>query len=288
MSETDMNATITRINPVNASPTVCDSLRVFRESSIRPADYRAGLCICYLRSGTLETRIDKRRTTLLPGDILIAPPGSQVSLSSNDYVTGVVITFQKLTSVAPVNLFPWTNPRAPKAFIDIYLANKQNHHAKLKNFLNDLISGEQTDTEQPLAHISGLIRSDMAYYFNRLSRISRKRMTTQLDLLQRVESIKQFIEENCTQKFNLENISRNYGMSKFALIRSFREAFDTTPHQYYVERKILQATKLLALGYSIKETSVQCGYPDIYSFSKQFKVLQGCPPGQMRKHVAAA
>jgi len=113
-----------------------------------------------------------------------------------------------------------------------------------------------------------------------LIRIRRKRLGTRLAILRSVETARRFMDATCMMKFNLNVVAREAMMSKYAFIRNFRQVFNETPHQYYVRRRIEYARVLLGKGNSVKETAQACGYPDIFSFSKQFKEMTGIAPSR--------
>lgn len=263
-------------------PSMGDSVYVFRESTIEPEEYQSRFCVSYIQNGKVDALINHRRISISSGDLIMVLPESNVSSSSRGKISGVSTTFSKLDSILPNNIISFDGPLVSKALVEVYMSNRTISHSTLKQYLDSLIDKPEYNSDEAFATISELLRKDIAYYYDRLSLINRKRITTRLDILHRVEAIKQYLEENYTSKFSLEKISRCFCMSKFALIRNFKEVFNTTPHQYFVEQRMKMATNLLKQGLSVKETSQRCGYPDIFSFSKQFRTVKGFPPGRMR------
>ncbi|QEN09443.1 AraC family transcriptional regulator [Oceanispirochaeta crateris] len=77
------------------------------------------------------------------------------------------------------------------------------------------------------------------------------------------------------------------GYTEKAFIRSFKKLYGTTPHQYMIKNKILQAEYLLLYSdFSIKEIASNLGYKDQYIFSKQFKKQTGCSPKGYREQLS--
>ena len=76
-------------------------------------------------------------------------------------------------------------------------------------------------------------------------------------------------------------------MSKFAMIRNFKEVTGKTPHQYHIQQRIKLAKAFLNENLPVKEVAQKCGYPDIFSFSKQFKMMEGYPPSQHCERIAS-
>ena len=257
-------------------PSLEDSLHIFSDSTMDSIEYNSPLCIFYVQHGKVEKRINNRKFLISSGDLIMIPPDSHVSLSSAGEFSGVSVFFSNIWLLLPTNssAFLEEKVQSPKKLFNNYSLQKHTY-GKLKNHFNYIINESSSGSFEK---ISELLRNDVAYYFERLPLVNRKRATTKLNILQRVESIKLHIEENCTKKFDLNTIAKASLMSKFALIRNFKEVFKTTPHQYYVQKKITLAKEFLSCGMSVKETAIRCGYPDIFSFSKQFKLVEGhCP-----------
>lgn len=85
-----------------------------------------------------------------------------------------------------------------------------------------------------------------------------------------------FKEKNClsdaVKECNLT--SRRFG-------EIFRKNFDITPNHYITLRKIEHAKALLISGlFSVSEVSEQCGFSDVYYFSKVFKKYTGVIPSK--------
>ncbi|MEO8766588.1 MAG: helix-turn-helix domain-containing protein, partial [Ginsengibacter sp.] len=71
------------------------------------------------------------------------------------------------------------------------------------------------------------------------------------------------------------------GLSKYFLIRSFKEVFKITPHQYHIQVKINKAKELLQHQHlSVTEVARILNYPNIFTFSRQFHATtQHAPSG---------
>lgn len=56
-----------------------------------------------------------------------------------------------------------------------------------------------------------------------------------------------------------------------------------SPQQYRLRCKIENAEQLLSMGHQCSEVADLLGYPDLYTFSHQFKLLTGMTPKEYRK-----
>jgi AraC-like DNA-binding protein len=265
-------------NRLDTLPSFLYPVNVYRRSVMEPAEYNSPLCILYVQKGKIEKRVNNRRLQLSSGDLVMISPNSRVMISSSGEFSGVSAFFPNISLLLPDNYSGSNNAAEISKMFSNYILQKPTHE-KLKNHFDHLIRETVSDeTPDPFLRISEMLKNDISYYIDRLPLVNRKKITTKLDILQRVESIRLNIEENCVQKFDLDTIAKISLMSKFALIRNFKEVFKTTPHQYYVLNKVTLAKKFLIDGMSVKETAMRCGYPDIFSFSKQFKMIQGNSP----------
>ena len=118
-----------------------------------------------------------------------------------------------------------------------------------------------------------------------VGKIAALRMATRKEIYKRVNQAKNYIEENIHQKFDLALLSKQAALSPFHLIRCFRHVYQITPHQYYKMKRIEKSKELLLKGLQVNEVSRCMGYPDIYSFSKQFKQVCKIAPSYFKDSI---
>ena len=63
-------------------------------------------------------------------------------------------------------------------------------------------------------------------------------------------------------------------------IRLFREATNTTPHQYIIERRLQRAVQLLSDGERPMDVAESLGFYDASAFTRAFKLRFGLPPSK--------
>jgi len=87
---------------------------------------------------------------------------------------------------------------------------------------------------------------------------------------------------------DLERIAREASFSRYHFIRLFRQAFDTTPHQYLMRRRIEKAKELLAADdLSVTEICFAVGFQSLGSFSALFRRAVGHSPKDYRARMRA-
>jgi AraC-like DNA-binding protein len=104
------------------------------------------------------------------------------------------------------------------------------------------------------------------------------------DLDERLWRARRFIDESYHLPINLAEISKQACLSRYHFLRLFRETFDTTPHQYLIQRRIERAKELLRLhGLSVTDVCFEVGFESLGSFSSLFRKCVGHAPINYRR-----
>jgi AraC-like DNA-binding protein len=106
------------------------------------------------------------------------------------------------------------------------------------------------------------------------------------DVLQRLARARDFIDHCYDHPLSLDQISSKACFSRYHFLRLFRQAFNKTPHQYLIERRIEKAKELLG-SEDIRVTDVcfEVGFQSLGSFSSLFHKYVGHPPITYREKV---
>lgn len=81
----------------------------------------------------------------------------------------------------------------------------------------------------------------------------------------------------------LSDLASQVGLSTKQFTRLFHQTNHTTPHQFIIQTRINYAKYLLEeSSLSIKAISLELGYADAFTFSRQFKKVVGIPPTTYR------
>lgn len=110
------------------------------------------------------------------------------------------------------------------------------------------------------------------------------RPATREELFRRLTLAYEYLHAYYNQNVSLEEVSRVACISKNHLIRNFRHFFQRTPHQFIIEKRILEAQRLLSQTEgSVTEISLSVGFENVSSFNKVFKQRTGFSPQVFRK-----
>ena len=91
------------------------------------------------------------------------------------------------------------------------------------------------------------------------------------------------LDQAASDRRDLERIADRLGMNYTTFRLRFARESGEAPGRYQLRRRMERAAELLSGGASPQKTAEILGYPDIYTFSAQFKRHVGMPPGAYRR-----
>ena len=90
------------------------------------------------------------------------------------------------------------------------------------------------------------------------------------------------IEAHPERDVGLDDLAALTGLSRFHLLRAFRQEVGVTPHAFVTGRRVARAKRLLAGEDALTTVALDCGFYDQSHFSRTFKAWTGVTPGQYR------
>ena len=115
-------------------------------------------------------------------------------------------------------------------------------------------------------------------------RTFRQTKSTGSDIHERLCRARRFIDDYYDLPLNLSEISRQACLSRYHFLRLFRDTFQTTPHQYLIQRRIEKAKELLrSQPVSVTDVCFEVGFQSLGSFSSLFRKCVGDAPAKYRK-----
>lgn len=104
------------------------------------------------------------------------------------------------------------------------------------------------------------------------------------DVYERLCRAREFIDLCYDLPLNLDQISSQACFSRYHFLRLFRQAFNKTPHQYLVERRIEKAKELLgSRDLRVTDVCFEVGFQSLGSFSSLFHKFVGHAPVTYRE-----
>lgn len=141
--------------------------------------------------------------------------------------------------------------------------------------------GESDELFMRLALGLAHLRSELPQEIRRLPAV---RSSTRDELLKRVLTGKQLIDEAFGTPLQLATIARAACLSVFHFHRLFKAVFRETPHDYTTRRRLEKAARLLReTDEPVTNICLEIGFQSLGSFSTLFRARFGAPPGEFRR-----
>lgn len=95
-----------------------------------------------------------------------------------------------------------------------------------------------------------------------------------------IDQIIGYINNHIDEDIIIDDIAREFYISKFHLSRKFKKYTGTTIHRYIIQKKLIEAKELILKEMQIKDVYKQCGFGDYSNFFRAFKNEYGITPKQ--------
>lgn len=97
----------------------------------------------------------------------------------------------------------------------------------------------------------------------------------------KVIDIISYITENLSKDLSIDFLADHFYMSKYHMMRIFKNETGYSIHQYISEKRILLARTLILGGMPATAACLECGFKDYSSFSRAFKNQLGQLPSEI-------
>lgn len=95
-----------------------------------------------------------------------------------------------------------------------------------------------------------------------------------------IRKVHELIMDQLDSNWSLDEFSQESGLSRYHLIRSFKDHYGQSPHAYQLDQRIKKAKSLLQQGISLSEAALQLGFSDQSHFQRNFKKRVAVTPKQ--------
>ena len=95
-----------------------------------------------------------------------------------------------------------------------------------------------------------------------------------------IEELLRYINHNLTEDLSIETLARKYYLSKYHMMRKFKEETGYTVHNYIISKRLLLARTKISEGTPILKAAQLSGFSDYTTFSRAYKKQFGTAPSQ--------
>lgn len=94
----------------------------------------------------------------------------------------------------------------------------------------------------------------------------------------RIRDITEYLEEHLTEDLDIDTVSQRFFISRYHLMRLFRQETGITLHQYILHKRLLLARELMEGGMRATEACFRCGFKSYSSFTRASAAQLGTTP----------
>lgn len=95
-----------------------------------------------------------------------------------------------------------------------------------------------------------------------------------------IEQLLRYINRHLDADLSVETLAQKHYLSKYYLMRRFKEETGYTLHNYVVSKRLLLARSLIAGGTPVLKAAAQSGFSDYTTFARAYKKQFGAPPSK--------
>ncbi len=116
-----------------------------------------------------------------------------------------------------------------------------------------------------------------------LSMITSLDVIPQNDYSRGMSDMIRYINRHVTDSLSLDDLADIFHVSKYYLLREFKNYTGISVHQYMIIRRIQVSQEMIRSGVKPKEACFQCGFTDYSSYYRAFRSRVGVSPEQYRQ-----
>jgi AraC-like DNA-binding protein len=91
------------------------------------------------------------------------------------------------------------------------------------------------------------------------------------------------VEDDPSGSFALARFARATGVTRFQVIRDFKQVTGFTPSAFVRDRRVQSASRLILEGETLANAAMSAGFADQSHLSRAFKLSHGFTPGMLRQ-----
>ena len=227
--------------------------------------------IMYIVSGQAEITVDNRTYTANSNSLVILSrfENHSIKVLSGEYKRYVVEVSSKLFAPVLVN--------RPESFSNVVCAEK--HSEEIVKIFESIVK----ECENKESLYEKILEADLEKLFVYIERLQSVSVCADKSM-EIIYSIQKAFERSYREKFSLEELSKEYHISRYHLSRLFKKTTGYSPIEYLIECRMSVAKRYLTTtDFSVQEIVDKCGFGDESNFCRKFREKNGQTPMEFRK-----
>ncbi|MEM1505525.1 AraC family transcriptional regulator [Domibacillus sp. 8LH] len=234
-------------------------------------DYMKSFILFYIKKGSMHFHYLGQSFTASKGEIVLLD-----CKEKNHYHSAEETTFQ---------FIHFTGKHTQDMYNELYkrkgcvfkLPTEKNN---IPHILSLMASNQEIDFEislQIYELLGNLLESTRSTF--------EKREVKAVNIPTEIQAVLAYISEHFSSKITVEQLSEISNLSTYHFCRTFKKYIGTSPHQYLLNYRLIQAKNLLVeTSLTVEQISIECGFNGIGHFIKAFsQSTGGITPGKFRK-----
>jgi len=277
----DNNKNVTIINLPLEDIQVLHRIKPYLEKSFESHDLYE---IYIFLNGNAKYYIEENIYELVPGDVLLIPPGDMHRIDmqnqARDYeriIFYIRIEYLKLLETTACPLIEKLDEIAKQNHLIHFEKDDFDELIGQLNKLMTITAGDDFGKELLIRSYSTNIV--ISFIQNVLSNKNHSKQGQKTDLISKVIT---YINDHINEDLGLDFLAQTFYISKYHLLRKFKNHTHSTIYEYIVSKRIINAKRLLREGYTAIEASKLCGFKDYPNFYKAFVSRTGITPKEYK------
>ena len=153
-------------------------------------------------------------------------------------------------------------------------------NTRLLSIVEEIEANGQEDTKYAARLYANILFMEFFVLVNRACYDKTGTFDHSVNFNQKMIDLLRYLGEHLTEDLTIEELADHFYISKFHMMRQFKEETGYTIHQYITEKRVLLAKSLMAGGMSATEACYASGFKDYSTFSRAYKKRTMKSPGR--------
>lgn len=153
----------------------------------------------------------------------------------------------------------------------------------LNRLYGDVQNAETGDTEETLIHLMESLVRIHHRARHQIETVAAMRSATRSEIYRRLYHARDYIDACYMRPLTLEQVATVACMSRFHFLRTFKQLFAETPHQYLTRKRLDRADVLLSTSdMPVYQVAMEVGLQSTEAFIRLFRTRHGVSPNSYR------